>query len=260
MAFAHNQNIRLNWREDGAGAPLLLLNSAGCTLSMWDAVVPHFKGFRVLRMDARGHGRSDLPPGDYSLEQLAADALAVLDAAGVNEAAICGLSIGGMTAMSLGLDAPERVSALVLACTSAAMDPAGWNARVTTVRGKGMAAIADAVMQRFFSEEFRRDHAAEVEIIRAHFLALNPQGYSGCCAAIRDMALLDRIAQITAPTLIVAGSKDVATPFEGHGSEIQKQISQAAVEMMPAAHIAPVEMPEAFAAIVTDFLTGISHA
>jgi 3-oxoadipate enol-lactonase/4-carboxymuconolactone decarboxylase len=123
-----------------------------------------------------------------------------------------------------------------------------------------MAAVADSVMARFFSEEFCRDHAGEVAAIRARFLHLDPEGYAGCCAAIRDMNLLDRIAQITAPTLIIGGSKDVATPFEGHGSEIAKKIAQATVGMMPAAHLAPVEKPDLFAALLKDFLSGTAGA
>lgn len=260
MAMARNGGVRLLWREDGAGAPLLLLNSVGCDLTLWDAVMPRLKGYRVLRMDMRGHGGSDSPPGDYTLEQIAADALAVLDAAGVEKAAVCGLSLGGMTAMTLALAAPARVSSLILACTSAQMDRASWNARVETVRARGMAAIVDAVMERFFSEDFRRDHAPEAEIIRAHFLALNAEGYAGCCAAIRDMTLLDRIGKITAPTLIVCGSRDIATPFEGHGAEILKRMAQAKVRIVPAAHIAPVEMPDAFAVLLRDFLSGVPHA
>jgi 3-oxoadipate enol-lactonase/4-carboxymuconolactone decarboxylase len=109
MAFARNGDIRLHWREDGAGPPLLLLNSVGCDLTLWDAVLPHLKNFRVLRMDMRGHGQSDSPPGDYTLDQIAADAVCVLDAAGVDRAAVCGLSLGGMTAMTLALNARARV-------------------------------------------------------------------------------------------------------------------------------------------------------
>jgi len=260
MAFAKNGDVRLYWREDGEGLPLLLLNSVGCELSLWDAVMPFLGGFRAIRMDMRGHGQSDSPPGDYSLDQIAADALAVLDAAGIESAAVCGLSLGGMAAMTLALQAPERVSALILACTSARMDPAGWNARVQLVRSQGMAAVADAVMERFFSPHFRRDHAAEVETIRAHFLRLDPQGYAGGCAAIRDMALLDKISAIRKPTLVIGGEEDVATPFEGHGGEIRKRIVGAGAKMLAAAHIAPVETPAAFAAAVTDFLSGGSHA
>jgi 3-oxoadipate enol-lactonase/4-carboxymuconolactone decarboxylase len=260
MAFARNRDIRLHWREDGSGPPLLLLNSVGCDLTLWDAVMPYLTGFRVVRTDMRGHSQSDSPPGDYSLDQLAADATCVLDAAGVDKAAVCGLSLGGMTAMALALNAPARVSSLILACTSAQVDREVWNTRIETVRGQGMAAIVDAVIARFFSEEFRRDHASEVQTVRDGFLKLNPEGYAGGCAAIRDMALLDRITGIAVPTLVIAGTEDIATPFEGHGSEILKRIPGAQLKMMPAAHIAPVEMPDAFAAIVTAFLSGAAHA
>lgn len=257
MAIVRNGEARLHWREDGAGPPLLLLNSVGCDLTLWDGVVTHLSSFRVLRMDMRGHGLSDSPPGDTTLDQLAADALAVLDAANVDRAAICGLSLGGMTAMTLGLNAPSRVSALVLACTSARMDRQVWDARIAAVRSQGMAAVVDPVMARFFSEDFRRDHAPQVNAVRERFLSLDPEGYAGCCAAIRDMNLLDRIELIAQPTLIIAGDKDAATPFEGHGSEIRKRIAQATVSMIPAAHIAPVEKPDLFAALVTDFLSGV---
>jgi len=260
MAIARNGDVRLHWREDGAGPPLLLLNSVGCDLTLWDGVVAHLGGFRILRMDMRGHGLSDSPRGDTTLDQLASDALAVLDAAGVDRAAVCGLSLGGMTAMTLALSAPSRISVLVLACTSAKMDRQVWDARISAVRSQGMAAVVDPVMARFFSEEFRRDHAAEVGVIRARFLDLNPEGYAGCCAAIRDMNLLDRIGQLAAPTLTIAGTHDAAPPFDGHGSEIPKRIAQAAVSMIPAAHIAPVEKPDVFAALVTDFLSGTSGA
>ncbi|MEO7054912.1 MAG: 3-oxoadipate enol-lactonase [Rhizomicrobium sp.] len=260
MAIAQNGGTRLHWREDGAGEPLLLLNSVGCDLTLWNAVMPYLKGFRVLRMNMRGHGESDSPPGDYTLDQIADDALAVMDAAGVDKAPICGLSLGGMTAMTLALKAPSRVSALILACTSARMDRQIWDARIATVRSQGMAAIVDAVMTRFFSEEFLRNHASEVGDVRARFLGLDAEGYAGCCAAIRDMDLLDRIARIAVPTRIIAGSQDAATPFEGHGSEIRKRVPQADVSMMPAGHIAPVERPDMFAALVMDFLSKVPHA
>ena len=260
MGIAANGNARLFWREDGAGPPLLLLNSVGCDLSLWDAVMPQLSDFRVIRFDMRGHGRSNSPPGDYTLDEIAADAAAVLDAAGIGKAAICGLSLGGMTAMTLALNAPERVASLILACTSAWMDPQGWNNRIEIVRSQGMAGVVDAVMARFFSERFRLAHAAEAGAVRARFLGLDPQGYAGCCAAIRDMALLDRISAIRKPTLIIAGKDDVATPFLGHGDEIEKRIRGAEVTMLATAHIAPIESPAAFAAAVTGFLAGARHA
>lgn len=259
MAFARNNSVKLHWRADGAGRPLLLLNSIGCDLSLWDGVMPHLAGFRVLRMDTRGHGGSDSPEGDYTLGDLAGDALSVLEAAGEDKAAICGLSLGGMTAMSIALRAPERVSALMLACTSAALDSESWNTRATTVRRQGMGAIAETVMARFFRETFRHDHPDVVEDVQAKFLKIDPSGYANCCAAIRDMALLDRIAGIAAPTLVIAGDHDVATPFSGHGDKIQERISGARTAMMPCGHLAPVELPAPFAVQLKTFLSGERH-
>ena len=259
MALAQNGNVRLHWRQDGSGPPLLLLNSIGCDLTLWDGVMPFLTGLRVLRMDARGHGGSDVPPGDYTLDQLAQDAVSVLDAAGVAKAVVCGLSLGGMTAMALALAAPDRVSALILACTSAQMDRDVWDARIAAVRSGGMAGIADTVMARFFCNSFRRDHSQAVEKVRATLLGINAEGYAGCGAAVRDMALIDRISAIRAPTLIIAATKDVSTPFDGHGSEIRDRIPHVAVRMLPTAHLAPVEQPEDFAAALGAFLSEVSH-
>jgi 3-oxoadipate enol-lactonase/4-carboxymuconolactone decarboxylase len=259
MAFARNGSVKLHWRADGAGRPLLLLNSVGCDLSLWDGVMPHLADFRVLRMDMRGHGGSDSPEGEYTLGDLAGDALSVLEAAGEDKTAICGLSLGSMTAMSLALRVPERVSALVLACTSAAVDPEIWNARAATVRRQGMGAIAETVMARFFTETFRHNHPDVVEDVRAMFLKTDPSGYASCCAAIRDMALLDRIAAIATPTLVIAGDHDIATPFYGHGDKIQGRIVGARAAMMPCAHLAPVELPASFAAQLKTFLSGERH-
>ena len=161
MPFASHDGLQLYWRLDGkADRPvLLLLNSIGTDLAMWDRALPHLlPDFRVLRMDARGHGASQAKAGDYTLDTLADDALAVMDAAGVTRAAVCGLSLGGMIAMALALRAPQRVSALVLACTSAQMDRDAWQARADTVRAKGLSAIADMAMQRFFADAFRAQH------------------------------------------------------------------------------------------------------
>ena len=259
MAFTRNGPVKLHWRADGMGRPLLLLNSVGCDLSLWDGVMPYLADFRVLRMDMRGHGGSDAPEGDYTLDDLANDALVVLEAAGVDKVAICGLSLGGMTAMSLALCAPRRISALVLACTSAAMDPESWNARAATVRRQGMGEIAETVMARFFSEKFRHDRPDVVEDIRAQLLRIDPSGYAGCCAAIRDMMLLDRIATIAAPTLVIAGDHDVATPFHGHGDKIQARIAGVQAALMPCGHLAPVELPAPFAVQLKTFLSGERH-
>ncbi|HKD46833.1 MAG TPA: 3-oxoadipate enol-lactonase [Rhizomicrobium sp.] len=259
MAFAKNGGVRLYWREEGAGPPLLLLNSVGCDVTLWNGVVTHLPGFRLVRMDMRGHGQSSSPPGDYTLEQLASDVCAVLDAARIDKAAICGLSLGGMVAMTMALNAPGRVSSIILACTSAQMDPESWDARIQIVCSQGLPAIADTVMARFFSNSFRHNHGPDVDAIRKRFLQLDPMGYAGCCAAIRDMALIEKISAIDKPTLVIVGKEDAATPFEGHGSEIQERIAGATVKVLSAGHIVPIEAPEVLAAAITDFLLGASH-
>lgn len=259
MAFAVRDGVRLYWRAEGEPErpALLLLNSIGTDLGLWDRVVPHLLAdFRVLRMDTRGHGASDAPGGDYSLAMLAADAQAVLDAAGVARAWVCGVSLGGMIAMRLALDAPERISGLVLACTSAGMDHEAWETRRRTVLDQGLGAIEEMALGRFFAEDFRRTHRAEVETVRQGLRALDRNGYAGCCAAIRDMDLLNGLGAIRAPTLVIGGAKDVSTPFEGHGSLIAEAIPGAEAEILETAHLACIEAPLDFAAAVRDVFAG----
>jgi 3-oxoadipate enol-lactonase/4-carboxymuconolactone decarboxylase len=262
MPFALSQGARIYWRADGAANKpvLVLLNSIGSDLSLYDPVVPLLTpDFRVLRIDTRGHGASDAPNGDYSLDLLADDVLAVMDAAGVIKAAICGTSLGAMVAMALAPKAPDRVEALVLACTSPAMDPSTWDQRLALIRAEGLGAIVEAVMGRFFSDGFRAQHPEVVETVRAGMLTQNPEGYCGCGAAIRDMALLDRLPAITAPTLVLTGAKDAATPFEGHGERIVAAIPGARHAVVDGAHLPSLEAPAAFAGAVRDFLAEVLH-
>uniref|UniRef100_B0SV89 3-oxoadipate enol-lactonase n=1 Tax=Caulobacter sp. (strain K31) TaxID=366602 RepID=B0SV89_CAUSK len=257
MAFATHDGARIYWRLDGAAdkPALVLLNSIGTDMGLYDAAAPLLLAdFRLLRIDTRGHGASDAPAVDYTLDQLAGDALAAMDAAGLATASVVGVSLGGMVAMALALKAPERVEGLVLACTSAAMDVAAWTARIATVRAEGMAAIAEMALGRFFSEPFRGQHPATVETVRAGLLAMSPDGYSGCGAAIRDMDLLARISAITAPTLVIGGRKDVSTPFEGNGDRIVAAIPGATSAMLDTAHLPSLEDPTAFAGAVRSFL------
>lgn len=257
MPFATNQGVRIYYRLEGeADRPaLVLLNSIGVDLGLYDAVAPLLVGrFRLLRMDTRGHGASDAPPGDYRLDDLARDVLAVMDAAGIDRATICGTSLGGMIGMALAPMAPGRVEALVLACTSPAMDREAWVARIAAVKAGGMAAVADMAIGRFFSEDFRRRRPEVVESVRTGLLTTSPEGYAGCGAAIRDMDLLGRLPEITAPVLVIAGEKDQSTPFEGHGEKIVAAVPHAQVKILPAAHLPSLETPQAFAQAVTVFL------
>lgn len=262
MPFALSRGARIYWRADGAADKpvLVLLNSIGCDLSLYDRVVPLLTpDFRVLRIDTRGHGASDAPAGDYSLDLLADDVLAVMDAAGAAKATICGTSLGGMIAMALAPRTPERVEALILACTSPAMDPSTWDQRLALIRAEGLSAIVEAVMGRFFSDAFRAQHPEAVETVRAGMLAQNPDGYCGCGAAIRDMALLDRLPAITAPTLVLTGAKDAATPYEGHAERIVSAIPGARHAVVDGAHLPSLEAPAAFAGAVRGFLAEVLH-
>jgi 3-oxoadipate enol-lactonase/4-carboxymuconolactone decarboxylase len=259
MPFSTHDGARIYWRLDGAAdrPVLVLLTSIGTDLGLYDPAVPHLLGaFRLLRIDTRGHGGSDAPAGDYTLDELAGDVLAAMDAAGVARAFVCGISLGGMVAMTLALKAPARIQGLVLACTSAAMDAAGWDQRIALIRAEGMAAVTEAVLGRFFSDAFRATHPEAVETVRTGLLGVSIDGYAGCGAAIRDMDLLSRLPGITAPTLVVAGSKDVATPLEGHGDRIVAAIAGARAAMVDAAHLPCVEAPSAFAGLIGDFLLG----
>lgn len=257
MAFANNGGARIHWRREGAaGKPVLvLLTSIGTDMALYDRAAPSLLAdFQLLRIDHRGHGASDAPAGEYSLDLLAGDVLAVMDAAGVASAAICGVSLGGMVGMTLALKAPERIDGLVLACTSAAMDVEVWKQRIATVKAQGLGAIEDAVLGRFFSAPFRARHLEVVETTAAALRAQDPEGYCGCGAAIRDMALLDRLPGIDVPTLVIGGRNDISTPFDGHGARIAQAIPGAQTAMLDTAHLPCLEDPLGFAALVRGFL------
>jgi 3-oxoadipate enol-lactonase len=235
--------------------PLLLLNSLGCTLSMWDAQVRILATrFRVIRFDARGHGCSDAPRGDYTLARLGRDALAVLDAADAARAHICGISLGGITAQWLAIHAPDRVRKLVLANTSARLGSAeAWQARLDTVLGHGMDAIVDAVLGRFFSEPFRVASPLTVGLFRQTLLRTSPQGYAGCCAALREADLRAHLRVIDAPTLVIGGAWDASTPL-AEAETLARDIKGASLAIFDAAHLSNVEQPVAFADAVRNHL------
>lgn len=259
MPFTTHDGVQLHWKLDGAAdrPALILLNSIGTDMGLWDTTLPDLlPHFRVLRMDTRGHGASDAPEGDYSLPLLAQDLLAVMDAAAIDQAAIAGVSLGGMIAMQLARDAADRVTALGLICTSATMDRNAWTDRIAKVRSEGTKAIADLAMGRFLSPDFVRENPRIEERVRGGLIAMADAGYAGCGAAIRDMALIDRLPEITVPTLIVAGDRDTSTPFAGHGDRIAAAISHAQVVHLDAAHLAPIERPAGVASALHDFLLG----
>ena len=258
MPFATVDNIRLFYRLEGkADRPLLILShSIGTDQGMWapqmEDLLPHFQ---VLRYDTRGHGASDAPAGEYSIERLGRDLIGLADELKISKFALCGLSLGGAIGQWLAINAPDRLSALVLANTSPHFVPrANWEARIRTVSEKGMAGIVDTAMQRFFSSENVARNDTYANGVRSVLLGTNPVGYLGCCAVLRDFDGMQSLGNIRVPTLVIAGNRDVSTPWEGHGEILAKEIPDAQVLRLDAAHLSNVECPRSFAAALLDFL------
>lgn len=238
--------------------PLLLLNGLGTDLEMWrDQTAALERYFRVIRYDVQGHGKSTVaepPPATRSIDDLATDALAVLDAARAERAHWCGLSLGGMTAMAAAVRAPQRVLRLVLANTSAYLPPTDmWNARIATVQQQGMEPIAAATAERWFTPEYRAASPEQVERLVQMVRATQPQGYIEGCIAVRDMDLREVIGQISAPTLVIAGTRDVATPIE-HAEGLTARIGNADMVVLDASHLSNVEQATDFNEAVLGFL------
>jgi 3-oxoadipate enol-lactonase len=237
-------------------APVLMLsNSLGTNLHMWDEqVAPFTRHFRLVRYDRRGHGRSDVPKGPYSMERLGRDVLAILDGLGIERINWCGLSMGGMVGQWLGAHAPNRLDKLILSNTSCYFpDKALWNDRIELVRKNGLAGIVDANMERWFTKAFRERSPQPVARIRDMFLATKVDGYIGCGEAIRDMDHRPLLAQIDAPTLVIAGRHDPATTLEA-GEFIAQHTPNAKLAVLETAHIANMEQPQAYADTVLGFL------
>ena len=248
---------QIAWSLDGPDdRPILLLsNSLGTTAAMWALQLNAFaQRFRVLRYDTRSHGQSSVPAGDYSLDRLGRDVVDLLDALGIADVDFCGLSLGGMTGQWLGVFAPDRIRRLVLANTSAYMGPPrGWQDRIDLVRQNGMGAIADAVLARWFTPDFIAMATPAADTVRSDMLATDPAGYSGCCAAIRDMDLRPITPLIARPTLVIGGASDPATP-PAHAQWLQANIAGARLATLDASHLSNIEQAEAFTAAVLDFL------
>lgn len=257
MAFAELKDVRIHYELAGpANAPVVMFsNSLGATLAMWDVQVPEVtKAFRVLRYDKRGHGQSSVSPGPYTVEQLGHDAVALLDFLKLDAVHFCGLSLGGQTGMWLGLNAPKRLKKLVLCNTGAKIGtPDGWNARIDAVRKGGMKAISAAVIERWFTASFRAKDPAAVGKIQQALEGHNPEGYAGCCAAVRDFDCREKLDAIQTPTLVISGAHDAATP-PADGRFVAEKIPGARYLELEAAHLSNIEDRDRFTAEVGTFL------
>ncbi|HEV7346606.1 MAG TPA: 3-oxoadipate enol-lactonase [Devosia sp.] len=263
MDFVRINGVLLHYRLAGpADAPVLALaNSLGTDARIWDGVIASLSArYRILSYDKRGHGLSGTPPGDYGLDDHVDDLLGLLDHLGIARLALAGVSVGGLIAQGLALRAPERLAALVLCDTAPRVgDAAGWNTRIETVRKEGLAAIADGVMERWFSPGFQQQRPEELAGWRNLFLRSDPAGYAATCATLRDTDLTGRTGAIAAPTLVVAGEADRATPVELVRT-CADAIAGARFEVMPGVgHIPSIEQPAALAALIEAFLKENSH-
>jgi 3-oxoadipate enol-lactonase len=245
-----DDGARLAYRIDGdpIRPAILMINSLGTDHRMWDPQLVALVGrFSVIRYDARGHGQSEATPGPHGLERYGFDALAVLDHLGVARATICGLSLGGLTAQWLAVMHPERIAAAVFANTGAKIGADEfWAARIAAVETGGLAAIADAVLGRFFSAPFRARHPPVVEVFRRTLLAVPPAGYLAACKAIRDADLRGVVGRIRVPSLVIAGELDEATP-PALGRELHEAVAGSRLQILPrAGHLSNVEQPGTF--------------
>lgn len=239
------------------GAPaLLMLNSLGTQLEMWDDQAGILsERFELIRYDVRGHGQSNTGArAELTIDQLARDALTVLDACGVVRAHLCGLSIGGMTAMHIARQWPDRVLKVALSNTSPHMPPREtWESRIGIVTSQGMAPLVEAVLNRWFTADFRAAEPARVDRIRQMLLTTDPKGYAACCAAIRDMDQREAIKSITATTLVIGGTQDQGTT-PADAEFIASSIPDAKLVMLDAAHLSNIERAPEFTKTLLEFL------
>lgn len=252
-------NYELSAKKD---APLVILShSLGSSLLMWNpqmkALEPHF---RVLRYDIRGHGKSEAPPGAYTLELLGEDAVALLDALEIDAVHWVGLSMGGMIGQSIALNYPRRLQSLALCDTMAVVPEEAqpiWQERIDAVRDRGVASQLEPIMERWFTPSFLKLNPYILGVIRNEFLATPAQGYLGCIYAIRKLNYLDRLSAIKIPTLIMVGEDDPGTPVSA-SEAIHQQIPESKLVIIKSArHLSNVEQPEDFNTNLITFLKSL---
>ena len=255
---ASANGINFHCHVDGPeGAPWLILsNSLATDVSMWDEQVAALKtNFRVFTYDQRGHGRTEAPEGAYSFEILAADVIGLMDELAIERAHFCGLSMGGITAQGLVQKYPDRFDKLIICDCTGASNPAGaaqWAERIATAKEKGMDALVDITVERWFSPEALASNAPAVDKVKAMIRATPVNGFIGGASALCDFDFKAGLGDIKAPTLLIAGTKDAAYPgvkFLNGAIPGSKM-----VEIEGAGHLSNLENPDAFSRALMDFL------
>jgi 3-oxoadipate enol-lactonase len=257
MPTLETGDVRLYYEQSGAvnGPALVLTNSLGSNLHMWDKVLPFLeRSFAILRYDTRGHGKSSVPSPPYSIEQLGGDLLLLMDHLAIDRAHLCGISLGGLVSQWLAIYAPDRFERLIFANTAARIGTHdGWEQRIAMVQSSGMADLAVQTVGRWITSAYRDQHPAEGETIRQMLASTNPAGYCGCCAALRDTDLRAEISAIKAPCMVITGTHDPATP-PSDGRALQSALRDSCYVEFDSAHLSAWEKAEEFGGAVLSFL------
>lgn len=253
-----NGNFRIDL-QGPEGAPVLVFsNSLGTTLEMWDAQARTFSSqFRVLRYDTRGHGASIVTPGPYQFSQLGGDVLAILDKLGIEEAHFCGLSMGGLTGLWLGVHAGKRLRSLTVSNSAAKLGAeSAWRERAALVRSNGSAAmqtLAESSPSRWFTEGFIANEPQVVQTAQGWIAGIAPEGYASCCEALATEDLRAAIAGIQTPSLLIGGSADPVTTV-AEAEAMHAAIAGSELVTVPASHLSNLEAPQAFDLALGNFL------
>jgi 3-oxoadipate enol-lactonase len=234
---------------------LVFSNSLGTDLTMWDKQIELLgQEFNILRYDCRGHGKSEVPQGEYSIEMLGNDVLDLLDYLKIEKVNFCGLSIGGLTGQWLGIHAPERLNKLILCNTAVKIgNNEGWNSRIESVQNKGLESIVSATKERWFTAEYVALNKVEIDLVLSKFVQTPLAGYTSCCAAVRDADFTNDVSKILAPTLIIAGTEDLVTTVED-GDFLMEKIPNSILAALKTAHISNIEKADDFTKLLIEFI------
>jgi 3-oxoadipate enol-lactonase len=255
---AMTNGIKIHYEIEGSGPWLVLSHSLACSVGMWDEQLEALRSrYRVLRFDTRGHGDSEAPSGGYTLSQMADDLHGLLAAAGVERPHFVGLSMGGMIGMTYALAHPGVFRTLVL-CDTTSRIPAEakplWGERIATAQRDGMEPLVEPTLQRWFTEPYLAQRGPVIERVARMIRSTPPAGYAGCCHAISQLDLTDRLGAIDSPMRIIVGEQDVGTPV-AMSRAIQAAAPGSELVVIPqASHLSNLEQPSAFNAALLDFL------
>ncbi len=258
MPTVESDGVRLHYEMSGnpRGPVLVLANSLGSNLHMWDKALPAFESnCRVLRYDMRGHGESGVATEPFTIDELGRDVLRLLDEVNADRASVCGLSLGGMVALWLGIHAPERVNRLIFANTAARIGSvAMWEQRIAMARTEGMGPLAAMMPGRWFTAAYRTQHPEEMESIRRMVCGTDPSGYASCCTVLRDTDLRGETGAVRAASLVITGTHDPATP-PGDGRELHAALRNSSYIELDASHLSAWERAEEFGGAVLQHLS-----